>query len=128
MQGKQEGFFFSEHGGDLSFGRAVDARVGPALFPTIQIGLCFSQALETHSLERGFLRMPDARFDFSFSIGVLDPARQCGYAIVREHILKQRVDGGIVDVGNQHAFLQIVEDDDSDAPTARFQLALHAIA
>jgi Family of unknown function (DUF5372) len=45
-------FFFEEHGGNLTLGRAVDAGVGPTLFPAIQIGLRFLQALETHPFER----------------------------------------------------------------------------
>src|SRR2546429_4512101 len=36
-QGEQVRFFFGEHGRDLSFGRAMDARVGPTLFPAVQI-------------------------------------------------------------------------------------------
>ena len=46
-------FFFGEHGGDLPFGRAMDARVGPAFFPTIEIRLRFLQAFEAHPFEWG---------------------------------------------------------------------------
>src|SRR5215469_10843232 len=45
-QRKQEWFFFREHGRDLSFGRAMNARISPTLFPAIQIRLRFLQALE----------------------------------------------------------------------------------
>jgi hypothetical protein len=37
----------------------MDARVGPALFPAIQIRLRFFQALEAHPFERRFLRVAD---------------------------------------------------------------------
>ena len=38
-QRQQRRPLFGEHGGDLPLGGAVDARVGPALFPVIQVGL-----------------------------------------------------------------------------------------
>jgi len=40
-QQQQDGFLFRKHGGDLPLGGAVDARVGPALFPAIEVGLGF---------------------------------------------------------------------------------------
>jgi hypothetical protein len=40
-------------------GGPMDARVGPALFPAIQIRLRFFQALEAHPFERRFLRVAD---------------------------------------------------------------------
>ena len=42
-QRQQRRFFFREHRGHLAFGGAVNARVGPALFPAVQIGLRFFQ-------------------------------------------------------------------------------------
>ena len=50
-QWKQERFLFREHGGDLPFGGAVNAGVGPALFPAIQVGLGFFQTLEAQTLQ-----------------------------------------------------------------------------
>jgi hypothetical protein len=38
-QWQQERFFFNEHRFDLAFGRAMDAGVGPLLFPPIEISL-----------------------------------------------------------------------------------------
>jgi hypothetical protein len=35
-QGQQRWSFFGEHGRDLPFGRAMDARIGPARFPLIK--------------------------------------------------------------------------------------------
>ncbi len=48
---------FGEHGGHLAFGGAVDARVGPVLFPVIEVGLRFFQAFEAQSFQRRLLRM-----------------------------------------------------------------------
>src|SRR5260370_1120721 len=77
FQGKrQQGrFFFGKHGGDLSFRSAMNAGIGTACLPTIQIGLCLLQAFKAFSLE-GSLGMTDARFNFSFSIWILDPTVQ----------------------------------------------------
>jgi hypothetical protein len=116
-QREQVRFFFREHGRDLTFGRAMDARVGPALFPAIQIRLRLFQALETHSLEWRFLRVADPRLHFPLAIGIFDPARQRHHAVVSKHIAKQWIDGGIVDVGNQHAFFQVVENHNSGTTT-----------
>ena len=66
----QEGLLFGEHRYDLAFGRAVDARVGPALFPVIEMSLGFFQSLEAQAFQRCFLRVTDARFDFAFAIGI----------------------------------------------------------
>jgi hypothetical protein len=49
----------------------MDARVGPALLPAIQIGLRFLQTLEAHSFERRFLRVADPRLHFPLAIGIL---------------------------------------------------------
>ena len=42
----------------------MDARVGPALFPVIEVGLGFVQSLEAQTFQRCFLRVTDARFNF----------------------------------------------------------------
>ena len=49
-QRQQRGPLFGEHRRDLPLGRAVDARVGPALFPVIQVGLRLLEAFEAHAL------------------------------------------------------------------------------
>jgi hypothetical protein len=77
----------------------------------------FLQALETHPFERRSLGVADPRFHFPFAIRILDPARQRHHAVVCEHVSKQWVDGGIVDIGNRHAFLQVVENYDSRTTT-----------
>ena len=75
-QRQQRRFLFGEHGRDLPLGGAVNARVGPALFPAIQIRLRFFQALEALTLERRFLRVADAGFDLAFAIRILHAARK----------------------------------------------------
>ena len=52
FQGKrQQGwFFFGKHGGDLAFRGAMNAGIGTACLPTIQIGLGLLQALKAFSL------------------------------------------------------------------------------
>ena len=57
--------------------------------------------------------MADAGFDFAFAIGISDPARHGDRAVVRQHIAVQRIERGIVDVGDEHALAQIVEHDDA---------------
>jgi hypothetical protein len=71
---------------------------------------CASSRLSKRIPLSGVFCVSDPRFDFPFAIRIVDPARQCHHAIVGEHIPKQRVDGGIVDIRDQHAFFQIVED------------------
>src|SRR3984885_9186928 len=66
-QGLQKGFLFGEHGRHLPLGAAVDALIGPVLFPVIQIRLRFFKALELLALQRSLLRMAYARFHFSFA-------------------------------------------------------------
>jgi len=68
-QRQQRGLLFGEHGGHLPLGGAVDARVGPALFPVIEVGLGFVQSLEAQTFQRCFLRVTDARFNFAFASG-----------------------------------------------------------
>ena len=77
----------------------MDAGIGPALFPVIEIGLSLLQALEALTLERSFLGVADAGFDFTFSIRVSDSARHGHHAVVRKHIAVERIERGIVDVG-----------------------------
>jgi hypothetical protein len=65
---------FGEHNGDLPLGGAVDARVGPARFPVVQVGLGFLEAFEAESFQRRFLRMADTGLNLPFSIRIRDAA------------------------------------------------------
>ena len=106
--------FLGKHRGDLALRRAVDARIGPARFPAIQVRLRRLERLEAQALQRRLLRVADAGFDFPFAIGIADAARQRDDAVVGEHVAIERIERGIVDVRREHAFAQVVEDDDRD--------------
>src|SRR5260370_34636532 len=94
-QWEQERFLFGKHGGDLPFGGAMNASIGAAGFPTVQIGLRFFQALEAFSLEWCVLGVADAALKFSFSIWNFDPAPESDTAIVRQHVSVERAQGGV---------------------------------
>jgi hypothetical protein len=51
----------------------------------------------------------DAGFHFSFAIRISDAARQSDDAVVCEHVAVERIQRGIVDVRDEHAFAQVVE-------------------
>ena len=65
----QIGLLFGEHRRHLPLGPAVDALVGPALFPVVQIRLRLFQALELLALQRRLLRMAHADSTFPFRSG-----------------------------------------------------------
>lgn len=91
----------------------VTARVSPAFFPAIQIGLRLFQTLEPQALQRCFLRVTDTGFDFTFAIRIAHATRQRDHSVVLEHIAIQRIERGIVDVGGEHALAQVVQHDDA---------------
>ena len=95
----------------------MDARVGPALFPMIEVGLGFFQTLEAQAFQRCLLRMANARFDFAFAVGILNAARHGHRAVVRQHVPIEGIESRIVNVGDEHAFAQIVEHDDAGGAT-----------
>ena len=107
------GFLFGEHGGDLTFGGAVNARIGPAFLPAVQVSLSFAEAFEAQSAQRSLLRVSDTGLDFSLSIGMADAARQRDGAIVGQQIAVERIQRGIVDVGLQDAVTEVVQDHDA---------------
>ena len=115
-QREQGRLFFGEHGRDLPFGGAVNARVGPTLFPVIQVGLRFFEAFEAQPLQRRFLGVADARFDLALAVWIAHAAWQRDCAVVLQHVAVQRIERGIVDVGREHAFAQIIEHDHASGP------------
>ena len=69
----------------------MDARIGPVLFPVIEICLRLFQTLETLALQWRLLRMSDAGFDFTFSIRIPHLARQSSYSVVRQNVAVERI-------------------------------------
>src|SRR6266567_1550426 len=108
----QKGLLFGEHRRYLPLGAAVDALVGPALFPVIQIRLRFFQALELLALQWRFLGMGYAGLNLTLSIWIPHFARQCRYTVVRQDIAIQRIQAWIVDVRRQHALAKVVQNCD----------------
>ena len=95
----------------------MNTRIGPTFFPAIQISLRFFQTLEALAFERSFLRVSDTRFHFSFAIGIFNPARHSHDAVVCEHISKEWIESGIVNVRNDDSFAQIIENYQTRTPT-----------
>ena len=71
----------------------------------------------SQTFQRSFLRVSDTRFYFSFAIGIFNPARHSHDAVVCEHISKQRVECGIVNVRNDDFLAQIIENYQTRTPT-----------
>ena len=97
----------------MPFRGAVNARIRPVRFPAIQIGLRLLQTLEALSFERCVFGVPDAALDFSFSIWIRDPAGEGDGTVMGEHIAIEGIEGGVVNVGNEYAFAEIVQHQDA---------------
>jgi hypothetical protein len=101
----------------------VNPRIRPACFPTVQVGLCLLQAFEAETFQGCLLGVPDPGLDLSFASWILDSARHGHRAVVREHVTIKRIEGGIVNIGNEYAFAQVVKHHDactSTQPAKRF--------
>ena len=85
-QRKQCETLFGKPRRNLPLSGSVNARVGPALLPVVQIGLRLFEALEALPFERRLLRMPDAGFNLAFAIRVPHAARKRGDAVMLQHI------------------------------------------
>ena len=55
---------------------------------------------------------PDGRLHLAFSIWILDPAGQGDRTVMSEHVAIEGIEGGVVDVGNEYAFAEIVQHQD----------------
>jgi len=113
-QWQQAWLLFGKHGRHSPFGGAVDAGVGPALFPAIQVRMGSFQALEAQPFERSSLGVTDAGLDFAFEIGILHSARHSYCAVMRQHVAIEGIEDGIVKVGNEHALAQVVQHHHAD--------------
>src|SRR5205823_6475656 len=110
-QRPQRGLLFGKHGRDLALRGPVDARVGPAGVPVIEVRLAVRERLEAHPAQRRALRVPDGRLRLPLAIGMADAAWERDDAVVREDVAVERVERRVVDVGREHPLLEIVEDD-----------------
>src|SRR5438552_1437963 len=113
---EEVGTLLGKHRRDLSIGGPVDARVGPPRIPVVEVDLRVSEPLEAQPLEGRALRVADPRLDLPLAIGIPDPARQRGDAVVGEHVAIEGIERRLVDVGAQHALAEVVEDDDGRRP------------
>lgn len=105
-----------DHRSDLTLRRAVDARVCPAFIPAIKIGLCVFERFKAERVKRA-LCVVDARLDLALAVRIADAAWQRDCAVVTKHVAIERIDRRVVDVGSDHSFFQVIEDDRlGDAP------------
>jgi hypothetical protein len=103
--------FLQQHGRYLALRRAVNACVGPAFFPLIQVGLRFFDAFEALPFEWSLLRVTDTAFTLPLRSG--SPTRQgMDCAVVCQHIVVERVQRGIENIGFEHALTQVVGHND----------------
>lgn len=102
-----------KHRGNLPFGAAVNPRVGPMLFPVIEIVLRRGEAVELLAFQGRLLRMADAGLHIAFAIGTGDPAGKGDHVVMRQEVTIERVQRRIVEVGSEHALAQIVQDDEA---------------
>ena len=80
-------------------------------FPAVQVRLRFFHALEAQPLQRRLLGMTDGALHLALSIRVADAAAMGGRAIVRQQIGVERIRDGVIDVGPEDAFAEIVQDE-----------------
>ena len=91
----------------------MNARVGPAFLPAIQIQLSGFQTFKALTLQRRLLCVADAGFHFAFPVGIADPARHGHGAVVGQYVAIERIQSRIVNVGLEHTFSQVVGNHDS---------------
>jgi hypothetical protein len=69
-QHKQSRAFFDEHRRDLLLGGAMNARIGPTLFPAGEVSLCLIRTFKAQTFQRRFLSMSNACLDLTFPVRV----------------------------------------------------------
>ena len=100
-----------EHGLHLALLPAVDARGGPAQLPVLQEVVLRPQRVEAPALERGGLGVLDRALHGPLAVGVAHPGRIGHAAVVRQHGGIHGVQLGLVQVGLDDAFLEVVQHD-----------------
>ena len=64
-------------------------------------------------LQWGLLGVPDTGFDFAFAVWIAHPAWHGHHAVMGQDISKQRIQGGVVMVRDDHAFAQVIQHDEA---------------
>ncbi len=105
------GHLLLEHGLYLAAFAAVDARGRPLGLPVLEEGVLLFDRLEAPALERGGLGVADGVFDAALAVGVAHARRVRHHAVVRQGRGIDRVEFGLVQVGLEHALLEVVEHD-----------------
>ena len=85
-----------KHRRHLALGGAVDARVGPALLPVIEIGLRASTLSKRSPLSGVRCAWPTPASTLPLRSGSRDPARQRDDAVVGEHVAVERIERRVV--------------------------------
>lgn len=70
----------------------MNAGVGPALFPMIEVGLRLGQGLKTLSLQWRLLGVADTALDLSFAVWIANATGHGDDVVVGEHVAEKRVD------------------------------------
>ena len=110
-QGLQVGLLFLEHGLHLAAFAAVDARGRPLGLPVLQEGVLLFDRLEAPALQRRGLGVADGVLHGALAVGVAHARRVGHHAVVRQGRGIDRVEFGLVQVGLEHALLEVVEHD-----------------
>ena len=57
--------------------------------------------------------MADGGFDFAFAVRILNATGHGDDAVMLQEIAVQRIERGVIEVGKQHAFAQVIQYDDA---------------
>jgi len=105
------GLLFLEHGLHLAAFAAVDAQGGPLGLPVRKEDVLLFNRLEAPALQCRGLGVADGVFDAALAVGVAHARRVGHHAVVRQGRGIDRVELGLVQVGLEHALLEVVEHD-----------------
>ena len=88
----------------------MDARGRPLGLPVLQVGVLFFNGLEALALECRGLSVTNGILDTALAVGVTYPRRVGHDLVVRQGCGVHGVELGLVQVGLEHAFLEVVQD------------------
>ncbi len=108
-QGLQLSALFFEHGLHLAALRAVDARGRPLGLPVFEVGVLLLNGLEALALQGRCLGVANGVLDAALAVGVTHAGRVGYDLVVRQGGGVHGVEFGLVQVGLEHALLEVVE-------------------